>query len=751
MGAGTGRGRRSVSSDAAPPTSFPADIVRYHGAPPERDSRVKPPDRPVFHADMDDDLLQSYLGWRRRVADRGDAEPYYGFVWLRISEIINDPLTDPDDGLEEILWMNRRFSESYTLAVLTASAAKDLCLVLGRRWPPQILWTGGYLKDAAVAEALLGDKVPGIPFTTVDRLCGIDQVHNLRQKDRAEFASVFSECLDAVVRMERTADPDLFGAECFTTRKVLLFDGFAYLGGPEYGNATVLRSDGPNRWNDIFRGLAATVFSSLHWDRRDVPWRDALLLTDRQAERVRIVLEGEPDEDSNLTREAEDWSPGVQEDDGFPLNPVVFEDMRARMNHPRKDTLKASIRMYRGVPGRRDAPFVPSGMWCASYDVMSPEQQDFYLSWRSEVLNGNYRDTDRGYLWLLLNEVVDSESEPGRRLSILTGLLRAYGPSSSDSIRGLILRTCQDYAIVTGQDPPWDGGERDASLILWVKLDVFPMGRVPLDLAKQFMDVNTELYCMADWDYEAAFNIALKAMSAKIYDKTGKTLAENMGGRSRTVYRKLFPGLSTDWGSVSLSIINARPTNGGGKMLGSAMRAAIRGINIPLGLKAPRKQSVVDPDTMDAMDAAVEAWVDRQNRARAVEKVRREAAKISLDMAAVDEAEDDLATVRELVGTEEEPEEGAVEAAPEPAEVPEEHSPWDDLADLLDETQRGYLEACLDGNGDSYARSRGTTAIRLEDAVNASAMDTVGDQVVEDGEVFGEYADDVRGIVGHHG
>lgn len=660
---------------------------------------------------------------------------------------MNDPLTGWDDALDEILWMNRRFSDSYTLAVLTASAAKDLCLLIGRRWPAQILWTGGYLRDASLAEALLGDRVPEIPFPVIDRMCGMEQIHGLPAKDRKEFASVFSECLDAVVRLERTSEPELFGNECFTTRKVLLFDGFAYYGDPEYASATILRTDGPGRWKDIFKGLAATVYSSLHWDRSDVPWREALILTDREAEQVRIVLEGDQDDGSNLTQEAEDWCPGTQEDDGFPLNPTVLEDMRARMNHPRKDSLKASIRMFRGVAGRRDAPFVPSGMWCASYDDMTPEQQDFYLSWRSEVLNGNYRDTDRGYLWLLLNEVVDSESEPGRRLSILTGLLRAYGPSSSDSIKGLILRTCQDYAIVTGQDPPWDGSERDAQLILWVKLDVLPMGRVPLELVEQFVDVKTDQYLLADWDYEAAFNIALRSMSARIYDKTGRTLAENMSGRYRTVYRKLFPGLSTDWGSCSLSICETRPTNGGGRMLSAALRAAIRAVNGPLGLKVPRMPSGMDPDVASAMESEVEAWVARQNRARAVERVRREAASIVLDRGAVDDAEADLATVRELVGTEEEdePEEAPSETVQEP-ERPE-ASPWDELAHSLDSTQMGYLEACLDGSGDAYARSAGTTAIRLEDGINAAAMDSVGDQVVEDGEVFEEYADEVRRIL----
>ena len=84
--------RGSGSAGIVPPESFPGDVIRYHGVAPERPCDMAPPDGPLFHADMDDDLLQSYLTWRREVADRGEPAPYYGFIWLRICELLNDPL-----------------------------------------------------------------------------------------------------------------------------------------------------------------------------------------------------------------------------------------------------------------------------------------------------------------------------------------------------------------------------------------------------------------------------------------------------------------------------------------------------------------------------------------------------------------------------------------------------------------------------------------------------------------------------------
>lgn len=673
-------------------------------------------------------------------------------MWLRICELINDPLTEWDDALSEVLWMNGRFSDSYTLSVLTASAAKDICLLMGRRWPEQVLWTGGYLRDASLAEALLSDPVPRIPFGVISRACGMDCLKNV--EDRDAFSETFSKCLGYIVAMERTEDPHLFGGECFTDRKVLLFDGFAYYGDPEYASAKVLRRDGPGRWGDILRGLAATVYSAVHWDHDDIPWREALLLTDTQAERVRLAMEDESsgDGESLVRRDPAEWGPAVQEDGDYPLNPIVFEDMRAKMSHPRKDSLRASIRIHRGQSGRRDVPYVPSDHWCASYDEMTHEQLEYYLSWRADALNGVYRDTDRGYLWLFLCEAVDSESDPNRRLSVLNGVLRAYG-GSSDSIKGLITRTAQDYAIATGQDPPWDGSERDQLLLLWVKLDIVPIGRIPVEMALPYADPSVASYMKNPSDYDAAFNIALKALSSNIYDRTGKSLAECMTGRTKTVYRKLFPGLSSDWGSCSMTICDIRPTNGGGRILTAALKAAIRAVNVPQGLRAPRRPTgLIRERCLLIMESELMAWTERQERARRVERIRREAASIVLDRALVTDAETDLAAVRDMMGTEDEepPEpEHASEVPPAPAEATE-TTPWDDLGNSLDEGQRGYLAASLDGRGEEFARDAGTTAVRFEDGINAAAMDTVGDQIIEDGNVFDEYADDVRRILAAH-
>ena len=132
---------------------------------------------------------------------------------------------------------------------------------------------------------------------------------------------------------------------------------------------------------------------------------------------------------------------------------------------------------------------------------------------------------------------------------------------------------------------------------------------------------------------------------------------------------------------------------------------------------------------------------------------------IVLDRDAVSAAETDLEAVRTLVGTEDEDVPATEPESCEPVEEPVTEPPategrqmaeeggFPGLAHSLDDIQRGYLSACLDGDGDTFLRSSGRSRVSLEDSINEIAMDAVGDQVVQDGEVFQEYADDLRAVL----
>ena len=666
--------------------------------------------------------------------------------------------------MEDLVRMAGNPSIGYPAQVLAASAAKDMCLVLGRPIDPSVAWTGAYLRDAAVTQAILSDPVPTLPLPVVADICGMPYL--LKVPDPKTFEARFGDCLRGILAEElpKGRMSQLHPPRSMRTDTVLLFDGFAYDGDPQTAEVEVLDLRGARQWRDFLQGLAATVCASIFWDWKRVPWQKALLLSDRHAEMVRDILAGRDpdgsDEDENSQDvyaddcyEEEPW-----QDDGFPLNPSVLEDPDASRTLPRRDALMAGIRAHAQAAGRRDVSYVPSGCRCASYDSMDDEQTAFYLSWRSQAVRGAYGDTDRGYLWLLLCETVSSDRDSDRRLRVLEGLYRAYG-QSSDSVRRLIGRTCTDYAFMTDQDPLWYGYSGDRQAVLWMKLRLEPPGKLSMDLLDGIADVDMGKY-LVDGDYDGALNAAVRAMDAYLRRNDGEGILEAGSRRTRAVTREILPDLIHGWDRyVGLNMCDIGRNSAMARLMTAAAKVAIRGVNSSPGTRRPNRPSRVDPDLLEAMEAAVDAWVSGRERRAAAERNRRDAMSIVLDREAVSAAETDLEAVRTLVGTEDEDLPVTEPEQSGPVEEPVTEPPATDgtqvageggfpgLAHSLDDVQRGYLSACLDGDGDDFLRSSGRSRVSLEDSINEIAMDAVGDQVVQDGEVFQEYADDLRAVL----
>lgn len=162
--------------------------------------------------------------------------------------------------------------------MLTASAVKDFCLLHSMSCPEQILWTDGYLKNSTIAEAMFSDPVPEIPFAVICEMCYTEAIRNI--SDKREVLRPVLQCLRAIVRMERTQLPAMFSPECFTTREILLFDGFAYYGEVEYARVRIFRDNRAGTWWNLFRDIAAMLYCTIYWYRDNIPCMEAILLTD---------------------------------------------------------------------------------------------------------------------------------------------------------------------------------------------------------------------------------------------------------------------------------------------------------------------------------------------------------------------------------------------------------------------------------------------------------------------------------------
>lgn len=112
--------------------------------------------------------------------------------------------------------------------------------------------------------------------------------------------------------------------------------------------------------------------------------------------------------------------------------------------------------------------------------------------------------------------------------------------------------------------------------------------------------------------------------------------------------------------------------------------------------------------------------------------------EISIDMSKVEQANDNLEHVTKLMAVDE-PESPVIESvASAPTRSAQTSAdPWQSFAEALNKGQREYLRKALAG---TLRAPKSMT----DDAINAIALDTVKDTVIENGAVFEDYIEDIR-------
>ena len=105
-------------------------------------------------------------------------------------------------------------------------------------------------------------------------------------------------------------------------------------------------------------------------------------------------------------------------------------------------------------------------------------------------------------------------------------------------------------------------------------------------------------------------------------------------------------------------------------------------------------------------------------------------------------AQEALRDVTRMMKTEED--ETPSEPVEKPIEVKETSGSWSGLIQAMDDSQKGYLKAILEGRGKSYLKENGLIMTRMEDSINGLSMDRIGDNIVENGEIFQEYLTDIQ-------
>ncbi len=428
--------------------------------------------------------------------------------------------------------------------------------------------------------------------------------------------------------------------------------------------------------------------------------------------------------------------------------PIVIDGIGFSDEDPPANFLSSMIKYASKEPSKK-CEYVRSGFKRPSYRDLSPDALEYYLWWRECAREGKYGATDEGYLWLYKCELINAYEDHQYVLDQLAGLARTYDrffPVDSEGHTGKPGMTYLDYALVNScaPDPTVYVCPLTASFMIERLLD----GETDVPVSAEAMIVASGIgRKRADAQILATFDDDCAHIAARVLVRVNGVRKDCGYNVLRFAYvyptcvrMEVLRGLRYHhWPGgkrkhVECSYIDI--FEGHGFM--DEMRALIKAVIAAVGdrEKPPRKkkpQVAFGVELDGILREEIEKWFSEKEKGAA----RERAMNISIDRSEVERAQADLDHVTAIMSTEEaiEIEE---EADPEPeheAAMPD--NPWQAFANRLDKDQAEYLRKALTGS------LRSVKPI-VEDSINAIAMDTAKDTVLENGEVFDEYADDIK-------
>ncbi len=430
---------------------------------------------------------------------------------------------------------------------------------------------------------------------------------------------------------------------------------------------------------------------------------------------------------------------------GFSIRPATADDIPMKdMEHPDEPHLgptfsrhgefipmkemrsfRSDILKYRNVTKDERHEYVSSNsLGPITYRVMSEEQIDYYLYWRTLANERKYTDCDNGYLWLYLSELINLGEDEEETLQHIGDTFLVY-----DS--WLAEKTYCEYALLNGLDIKIPAVCDSNVVVTMICLDhLFETGEGGPSFGGIFnlccFDVSRK-NAFADKDYGEVINRSMYLLNKeiggfkKVYGIRPKTLVMH------SYVDLMF--LGTDAQRTASVKINNYAYNGEFlRELSTFINSVRQHMN---GSSSGKYVNAFGRDCTRLVDSVIE---DIEREKQSVIQ-RRLAASIELDSDSIMRAEDDLRSVSEMMAVSDEEEmQRTVEE-----DVPKGDG-WDGFASSIDERCVSYLKDLLSGKKVKKDN-------RLEDAINDAAMDTVGDTLIENGILVEDYVDDLRGLL----
>ena len=431
---------------------------------------------------------------------------------------------------------------------------------------------------------------------------------------------------------------------------------------------------------------------------------------------------------------------------GKGLHPSLDKDVPARETNKvatmieRNTIIRSSSaqRLLSNWKNNTDSPsrYVPSGYVNPSYDSFDGRQLKYYIYWRSQIRNGKYLETDNGYIRLLIAEIISCSDDPKDAVMMMDGIMRTY----ADPAIGRFIKTAiQEYSLIYGLPIEDTEGASEPVLngIALLNMSRTPMGHLSSDVLASISGVDRTFIDKLGKEGLAAINESLRMIDEERV-ALGIPKAIDFYNVQKT-FQNAFYTIRRDFPVPSYN--NTYPTFTVNR--NSSFRVyvsnTIKLVSLFMERYTGRKIKIPVPNyhgerTLKIIETSV-------LKSFGIEPGKKK--KFELDKDALKSAQDDLAAVTEMMGSDESAEKEIIE------DTEEKETGWDALAKALDDHQIRYLAEALDDGSRcaSIAESSNKTVMKMEDSINSLSMDIVGDTIVENQSVVEDYYDDVRAIV----
>ena len=669
---------------------------------------------------------------------------------MLLCELINSPDTDYDQAMMMLDTINLECGYLRNRD-LVRSTMMDLSVAMNKDLPRIWVW-GWDSRRLMLLSEMFSPPIDRIDIDTLIRLAGKPEVYYEDMKVLEDLMNI------TLLRLDRrlTLDTGMGIAETYgkeRTDDLKLYKGLKYLG--ENSDYTITYLDlGSKEFKMFVYGLlryceqilfkldnirgppAPSTFSGSMRRVADSALNDLL---DGKADDIRGPKERRGTVRNGISAKERmliDLGKEMGFEDPYSDEPPLEKQGEMRIDLGSRSRMvsrsfKDDLKENRDATTDVDYPYIPSGFTNPDFRSFSEEQRGFYLRWRQDVRNGIYGDTDSGYVWLLLCELINSESDVIGNLEIMRGMGLAY--EQDDDNRPLIRQTYLEYAIVNG------------------------INTIDPSVRRNRISMSMAVTALLDRDMDTISDPETLLITAGIKHKTLRgDFDSDCTGIVCDVLKRIDAMTINDGGLFGICNLTMFPQNIRpftrlkfyGKQPKQVYEFVDYGSNAPFirGLyelckcvinhvrKHRGRSAQTEPfkgfggDYTGVVLAAVEQWFNPEQKV-----VSDRYGDITLDRKAVDDAESDLRSVTEMMSSESEEEESPI--VPDITRL-EADDQWSSFVSSLSQSEKKLLELLLQGTR--------TYDIRMVDSINAKAMDTVGDTVIEEDSLIEDYREDLR-------